>query len=208
LLTKPENSGGLVNRHTVKEQLLYEVGDPTRYVTPDVVADMTSVQLTDCGPHRVLVAGGVGSPATSTYKVVLSRPAGWSAAVGITYTYPGALVKARRAVEVLDRRLERCGVEVLERWTEYIGAGGLFGEVDEALDPPEVVLRYAVRCPTAAEAGAVLNERLTGLSLAGPPASAASGVGMSGPAPASEIWPTLVPKALVDQNVSVVTEVL
>jgi len=208
LLTKPRGSGGLVSRDTVKEQLLYEVGDPARYLTPDVVADMTSVQLTDCGDDRVSVSTSSAAPATDTYKVIMSRPAGWSAAVGITYTYPGALAKARNAKTVLDRRLERSGIEVLETWVEYIGAGGLFGEADDALDPPEVVLRYAVRCRSAAEAGVILSERLTGLSVGGPPASAASGMGMTAPAPVSEIWPTLVPKNLIDPGVKVAMEVL
>jgi hypothetical protein len=156
----------------------------------------------------VSVSVSSAAPATDTYKVILSRPAGWSAAVGITYTYPGALAKARHAKTVLDRRLERSGIDVLETWVEYIGAGGLFGEADDALDPPEVVLRYAVRCLSAAEAGVILNERLTGLSVGGPPGSAASGMGMAAPAPASEIWPTLVPKNLIDPNVRVAMEVL
>jgi hypothetical protein len=208
VITKPRGTGGVVSRDTVKEQLLYEVGDPTRYITPDVVADMTSVRLTACGEDRVSVTDATGAAATDTYKVILSRSAGWWASVGITYTYPGALAKARLAKTVLDKRLERSGVEVLERWVEYIGAGGLFGEANDDLDPPEVVLRYAVRCPTAAEAGAILNERLTGLSVGGPPGSAASGMGMTAPVPASEIWPTLVPKKLIDPYVSVAMEVV
>jgi hypothetical protein len=205
-ITKPAGTGGLVSRDTVKEQLLYEVGDPARYLTPDVVADMTTVELTGSGPDRVDVRSAGGKPATDTYKVILSRPAGWIAAAGITYTYPNALFKAREAKHVLDTRLARSGVEVLETYAEYIGAGALFGESNAANDPPEVVLRYVVRCGTPAEAGAVLHERLTGLAVAGPPGSAASGLGMSLPTPASAIWPTLVDKSLLDPYVRVVVE--
>jgi hypothetical protein len=206
VVTKPRGSGGLVSVDTVKEQLLYEVGDPTRYLTPDVVADMTSPSLCDAGPDRVRVAGARGTPATDTYKVILSRPAGWSAAVGITYTWPNALEKARAAKEILDRRLERAGAVPLETWVEYVGAGALFGEDDAACDPPEVVLRYAVRCNTAAETGALFQERLGGLAATGPPGSAASGMGTSAPSPVSEIWPALVAKELIDPQVRVVVE--
>jgi hypothetical protein len=208
VITKPRHSGGLVSTDTVKEQLLYEVADPTRYLTPDVVANMASATLRDVGPDRVHVAGARGSAATDTYKVIVSRPAGWAAAVGITYTYPNALAKARAAKEVLSRRLERSGVAPLETWVEYVGAGALFGEEDERADLPEVVLRYAVRCGTPEEAAAIFHERLTGLSIAGPPGAAASGMGTSAPAPVSEIWPTLVPKELVDPHVRVVVEEL
>ena len=206
VITKPRGSGGLVSTDTVKEQLLYEVGDPVRYLTPDVVADMTSPALLDVGPDRVRVSGARGSPATDTYKVILSRPAGWSAAVGLTYTYPGAMAKARCAKDVLDRRLERAGVTPLETWVEYIGGGALFGEENVAFDAPEVVLRYAVRCRTAQEATTLLLARMTGLSVAGPPGSAASGMGTSAPTPVSEIWPALVPKDLIDAHVRVVVE--
>jgi hypothetical protein len=206
VITKPEGSGGLVSRDTVKEQLLYEVGDPTRYMTPDVVADMTTVELNDIGRHRVAVHSQGGRPASETYKVILSRPAGWIAAAGITYTYPNALAKAREAKHVLDARLARSGIEILETHAEYIGAGALFGATDPDFDPPEIVLRYAVRCASAFEAGAVLGERLTGLAVAGPPGSAASGMGMSMPTPASAIWPTLVDKSLIDPYVRVVVE--
>ena len=204
VITKPVGSGGLVSPDTVKEQLLYEVGDPVRYLTPDVVADMTSATLKEDGPDRVRVVGATGTPATGTYKVIISRPAGWSAAAGLTYTYPGALAKARCAKEILDRRLERAEVQPLETWVEYVGAGAMWGEAAE--DVPEVVLRYVVRCATPQEAAAVLIERMRGLSVAGPPGSAASGMGMSAPAPVSEIWPTLVPKELIDPDVRVVVE--
>ncbi|HLN16469.1 MAG TPA: acyclic terpene utilization AtuA family protein [Acidimicrobiales bacterium] len=205
VITKPQGSGGLVSPDTVKEQLLYEVGDPTRYLTPDVVADMTSAALRDDGPDRVRVAGATGTPATDSYKVILSRRAGWSAAAALTYTYPGAMAKARAAKEVLDRRLERAGVQPLETWVEYVGAGAMWGEADGS-DLPEVVLRYAVRCPTREEAAAVLVERIRALSIGGPPGAAASGMGTSPPMPVSEIWPTLVSKELIDPQVKVVVE--
>ncbi len=206
VLTKPRGSGGLVSTDTVKEQLLYEVGDPTRYLTPDVTADMTSVTLGNIGPDRVHLGGAYGTAATDSYKVILSRPAGWTAAVGVTYTYPHALAKARAAADVLNRRLDRAGFAPLETRVEYVGAGALFGEADDDADPPEVVMRYAVRCRSPQETGAIFQERLTGLSVAGPPGSAASGIGTSAPAPASVIWPALVPKELVDPHVRVVVE--
>lgn len=206
VITKPVHTGGLVSFDTVKEQLLYEVADPTRYLTPDVVADMTSPRLADVGPDRVGVTGAFGRPATETYKVILSRPAGWIAAVGLTYTYPDAIAKAMMAKEILDKRLARQGFAPLETWVEYLGAGGMFGVVDESLDPPEVIMRYAVRCASAAEAAAIFTERLMGFGASGPPGTASSGVGTSPPSPVSRIWPALVPKDLVDPGVRVVVE--
>jgi hypothetical protein len=208
VITKPAHTGGLVSFDTVKEQLLYEVGDPARYLTPDVVVDMTSAHLHDLGTDRVRVDGVRGSPATDSYKVILSRPAGWTAAVGITYTWPGALAKARAARDILDRRLARAGVKPLETWVEFIGTGASFGESDPDADPPEVVLRYAIRCTTPGEAGAIFTERVAGLSVSGPPGAAASGIGMSPPTMSSEIWPTLVAKELIDPHVRVVVEPL
>jgi hypothetical protein len=206
VITKPRGSGGRVSTDTVKEQLLYEVGDPARYLTPDVVANVGSATLHDIGPDRVDVAGAYGTEATDTYKVIVSRPAGWAAAVGVTYTYPHALAKAQFAADVLRTRLEAAGMKPLETLVEYMGAGALFGVTDEAADPPEVVMRYAVRCATPEETAELFQARLTGLAVGGPPASAASGMGTSAPSPVSEIWPTLVPKALIDPHVRVVVE--
>jgi hypothetical protein len=205
VITKPRGSGGLVSPDTVKEQLLYEVGDPSRYLTPDVVADMTSPTLVDAGPDRVLVSGARGSPATDTYKVILSRRAGWYAAVGVTFTYPAALAKARCAKEILDRRLKLAGIAPLETWVEYVGAGGSWGE-SASEDAEEVVLRYAVRCASAEEASGILIERLRALSASGPPGAAASGMGTTVPTPMCAIWPTLVPKELIDPYVRVLVE--
>jgi hypothetical protein len=203
VITKPAGTGGRVSVDTVKEQLLYEVGDPRRYLTPDVAVDFTAVRLEDIGADRVRVSGGRGAPAPLAYKVITSRAAGWSASVSVAYSYPHALAKAKAAAQILGARLGRAGVRPLETYIEYFGAGALFGEANVATDCPEIVLRYAIRCATHEEAVVLITERLYALALAGPPASTGSGSGPAGPSPLFEIWPTLVPRELVDPGVRV-----
>jgi hypothetical protein len=206
VITKPAGSGGLVSIDTVKEQMLYEVGDPSRYITPDVVADFSSVTLSDAGADRVAVRGARGSPRTMTYKALLSRPVGWMGSTSITYTWPAALAKARAAARILTARLERAGVRPLETLEEYLGTGAVFGESDGGDDAPEVVLRYAVHCSTAEEARVLIDERMRVLSLAGPPAMGGAGAGLGGVMPLYELLPTLVPRELVDAGVSISVE--
>ena len=111
LLTKPPGTGGAVNRETVAEQLLYEVGDPSAYLTPDVVADFTSVALTERGRDAVHVGGARGKPATDTYKVSIAYRDGWGASGTLVIAGPSAAAKARRCGEIVLERLRRAGAE-------------------------------------------------------------------------------------------------
>ena len=121
LLTKPPGTGGAVNRETVAEQLLYEVGDPAAYLTPDVVADFTSVHLTERGRDMVHVGGGRGKPATDTYKVSIAYRDGCAASGTLVIAGPGAAAKARRCGEIVLERLRRAGAESQHSHVEVIG---------------------------------------------------------------------------------------
>ncbi|HXG01390.1 MAG TPA: acyclic terpene utilization AtuA family protein, partial [Bacteroidota bacterium] len=97
VITKHENTGGLVSRQTVTEQLLYEIGNPAEYITPDCVADFTTIQLEDVAPNRVRMYGVKGKPATKFYKVSMSYLDGYTAVGTLTYAWPDALEKAQAA---------------------------------------------------------------------------------------------------------------
>ncbi len=170
VITKPEGTSGRVSFDTVREQLLYEVHDPAAYVTPDVVVDMTTVELREIGPDRVLVSGATGRPRPPTLKGLVFEPAGWAGEVAITYAWPDAEAKGRHVLRSLRALTVERKIPVLEWCEEYFGVNGFGGPTVEAAgwDPPEVTARLAWRTAGAEAAQDVL--RLVGLlALSGPP---------------------------------------
>src|SRR5690349_1059881 len=147
VITKHEGTGGRVNVPSVKEQLVYEMGDPHEYITPDCVADFTTIQLADDGPNRVRVFGIKGRPATDSLKVSISYSAGYKAVGTLVYSWPDAFAKAQAADKILRARLDRLGLRFDQLLTEYVGAnathGPLAGEPSREL--AEVQLRVGVR---------------------------------------------------------------
>jgi acyclic terpene utilization AtuA family protein len=145
-ITKPPNTGGAVNVETISEQLLYEVADPARYYTPDVVANFTSVQLNQYGSDVVAVTGGTGNGLTDTYKVSIAYRDGFMSAGTLVIAGPNAVEKARRSGTILLEKLHGAGFKYAATSVEALGGGDCVpGVVKEASDPPEVVLRVAVR---------------------------------------------------------------
>jgi hypothetical protein len=208
VISKPAASGGRVSFDTVRHQLLYEVHDPVRYLTPDVVADFTSARLDDLGDDRVRVSGVRGTPATDTYKALLCHPAGWAGEAKVAFSWPEAEAKALAATAIFTKRVERAGLDVDEWCVELWGIDALGGPtvpIDDH-DPAEVVARVAWRCRDAVTAGLVGRE-LVPLTLSAPPAGM-TGMGRGGARPTEllGIWPTLVEKALVDPHVAVHVE--
>ncbi|HEY7428573.1 MAG TPA: acyclic terpene utilization AtuA family protein [Gemmataceae bacterium] len=202
-ITKLAGSGGAVNRETVAEQLLYEVGDPAAYLTPDVVADFTSVQLTETGPDQVRVTGARGKPATGSYKVSIAYRDGWTASGTLVLAGPEAVKKARRCGEIIFERLRRRGVVPQYRNVECLGAGDCVPGVSPETDPPEVVLRVAVRDVNRAVVERFTKE-LAPLVTSGPPG--VSGY-TTGRPPVREVfayWPALVDKNAVVPRVETI----
>ncbi len=144
-LTKPPGTGGVVNLETVSEQLLYEVADPARYYTPDVVADFTAPTFAQVGPDAVSCVGATGQPATDTYKVSVAYRDGYAAAGTLVIPGPNAVAKARASGRILLDRLRQSGVGFAHSLVEVLGAGDCVPGVTRTADPPEVVLRVAVR---------------------------------------------------------------
>jgi hypothetical protein len=207
VVTKHEGTGGRVSVPSVKEQLVYEMGDPHQYITPDCVADFTSIRLEDAGPDRVRVYGVGGHPATEFLKVSISYAAGFKAVGTLVYAWPDAYAKARAADQILRARLDRLGLKFDQILTEFVGAnathGPLAGEPDR--EAPEIQLRVGVRGEDR-KAVERFTKEIAPLILTGPPAV----TGFAGGRPKVEeivaYWPALIPKTEIEARVEV-TEV-
>jgi hypothetical protein len=202
-ITKHPGTGGRIHSDIVKEQLLYELGDPRNYITPDCVADFTSISLKDVGPDRVRVSGIRGGPRPATLKLSISYENGWKAIGTLVYSWPQALEKARAADAIVRQRLADLGLAFDEIYTEYLGANACHGTVaPQVEDSPEVQLRIGVRGQNKPAVERFTRE-LIPLVLNGPPG--ATGFGEGKP-PVREIvayWPALIPREEIKTTVSV-----
>ncbi len=147
VITKPANTGGRVELRTVKEQLLYEIGDPENYVSPDVVVSFLTLSVSEAGPDRVRISGARGRPPTGTYKVSATYRAGYRASGTLTVFGRDAVAKARRCAHVVEQRLRRDGCEPQQWHAECLGTGdvlpGVFAGAMSA-SGLETVLRLSV----------------------------------------------------------------
>lgn len=203
VVTKHPGTGGLVSVATVKEQLLYEIGDPREYVTPDCIADFTTIHLTELGDNQVEVTGVTGRPSTNFYKVSMAYSDGYVSFGTLTYAWPEALEKAKRADEILRRRLADLDLQFDEIRTEFLGFDSCFGPKAPRVDDlNEVVLRIGVR---SRNKGAIerFSRELAPLILTGPPSATGFGGGRPRPIEVMSYWPALVPKSLVTPKISV-----
>ncbi|MCA1592452.1 MAG: DUF1446 domain-containing protein [Acidobacteria bacterium] len=204
VVTKHEGTGGRVSVQTVKEQLVYEMGDPHEYITPDCVADFTTIQLEDAGTDRVRVHGIKGRPATEFLKVSISYTAGFKAVGTLVYSWPDAYQKAEAADKILRARLARLGLQFEQVLTEYVGANALHGPLAGKPSPdlPEVQLRVGVRGPDR-KAVERFTKEIAPLILTGPPGV----TGFAGGRPKVEeivaYWPALIPKSEIEPRVEV-----
>lgn len=207
IITKHESLGGKVTVDTVSEQLLYEIGDPKNYITPDCIADFTSIRLEQVGKDRVKVYGVKGFPETEFYKVSCSYSSGYSAVGTLTYSWPDALSKARKADQILRKRLENLNLKFEEIRTEYVGYNSCHGPLSENIDEDkinEVMLRVAVR---GSDYAAIerFGKEIAPLILTGPPSVTGFAGGRPKPADVVAYWPALIPKKLVEPKVEIVT---
>ncbi len=192
VVTKHEGTGGAVSVRTVKEQLVYEMGDPRGYITPDVIADFGSIRLEQAGKDRVRVWGVIGRPAPPSLKVSAAYADGWKANGTLIISGPEAKPKAEAFAELFWKRV---GGEFEATLVEYVGATSCWGELSPQVEPPEVLLRLGVRDHDRARIEA-FSKMVPAVILSGPP-----GVAVTGGRPqAQEVvayWPALVPRELV-----------
>jgi hypothetical protein len=203
VVMKHPNTGGRISIPSVTEQLVYEMGDPHSYITPDVVADFSTIQLESAGDDRVRVFGIKGRPATDKLKVSIAYRAGFKAVGTLVYSWPDALPKAQLADRVLRERLVNLGLSFDSIMTEFVGVSATHGPLAGAAhDPPEVQMRVGVRGPDKAKVERFTRE-IVPLVLNGPP----SVTGFAGGKPKVEeivaYWPALVDKTVVQTKVEV-----
>jgi len=160
VITKVAGSGGAVTARTCKEQLLYEVHDPTQYIQPDVVADFSQVKVEEIAADRVRVSGGRGTKRTDTLKVSVGYVDSYIGEGQISYAGPGALARGRLALQIVRERLKLTGVAASELRFDLIGVDSLHGaEVSgHENEPYEVRVRVTGRTENLREAVRIGNE--------------------------------------------------
>lgn len=204
VITKHHGTGGRVSLETVKEQLLYELGDPQNYITPDCVADFTSVRLAEDGPDRVRVSGIQGRPKTPFLKVSVSYLYGFKAQGTIVYSWPDALEKAKAADGIVRARLAALGLTFEEIYSEYFGANACHGIAAPVnAQPAEVMLRVGVRGKDKKAVDRFTRE-LIPLVLNGPPTGTGYGDGRPSVREVVAYWPALIPREEIQTRVEVV----
>jgi hypothetical protein len=204
VVTKHPNTGGRVSVPTIKEQLVYEMGDPHSYITPDVIADFTTIRLAQDGENRVLVSGVKGKPPTDKLKVSVAYRAGFKAVGTLVYAWPDALDKAQTADRILRERLDRLELKFEHILSEFVGANATHGPLaGDQHNAPEVQLRFGVRGSDRAAVERFTRE-IAPLVLNGPP----SVTGFAGGRPKVEeivaYWPALIDKAVVKTKIDII----
>jgi hypothetical protein len=204
VVTKHQGTGGRVTVASVKEQLLYEMGDPHEYITPDCIADFTTIHLEQDGPDRVRFSGIKGRPATGMYKVSISYSSGYKAIGMLAYSWPDAYRKAQAAEQILRKRLDHLGLRFDAIRAEFLGANACHGPLagEPAPDIAEVGLRFGVRGNDRAAVERFTKE-IAPLALNGPPVVTGLGSGRPKVEEIVAYWPALIPKSCVVPHVSV-----
>ncbi len=201
VITKPAETGGRVDRFSVIEQLVYEIDDPVRYLTPDVVVDFTSVQVEDLGCDRVAVRSARGSPRPEHFKVALVYEDGFTASAQLAVAGKDCLAKANKCAELVWHRLRQCGCAPDEFHVEYWSAGQYLGR-RRTPDTSELVVRMAV-WDRRREVVEHFSRQIAPLITCGP---AGLGGYASGRSPVRTVyayWPTLVARHWVEPRVDV-----
>lgn len=203
VITKPPGTGGTVSRATVNEQLVYEIGDPSHYLTPDVDVDFTTLEVKADGQDRVVVRGATGRPAPQNYKVSLAYENGFAASGQLLVYGDDCVEKARACGEMILERVARAGFKLQKSLVECLGSGeGVPRQNTPVSGTKEVVLRLSVH-DTRREAVERFAKEFAPLITSGPPGLAGYAVGRPQVRPVFAYWPTLVPKQCVESRVAV-----
>ena len=207
VVTKHAGLGGRISAPVVKEQLLYEIGDPRAYLTPDATVDFTSFTLTDLGGDRVRIAGVRGGAPPDRLKVSISYQDGWTNAVGMTFVWPHAIERAQATERLLLERCAKLGIQIDEHHVDWIGVNGAAGPMAPRPheEPNEVLFRMAIRTRDR-DSAKRFGEEVAPLMLSGIPGACAGLLtGRPEPRPIVNFWPALVPRGVATPRVEVLT---
>ncbi|MFQ5865693.1 MAG: acyclic terpene utilization AtuA family protein [bacterium] len=202
-ITKHPGTGGMVTVDTISEQILYEMGDPKNYISPDVRVDFTTIQLEQVDKDKVKLFGIKGYPNTDSYKVSISYHKGYKASGTLTISGPDAYGKAQKCSEIIWQRLRDAGCSFEETNTEYLGLNSCHGDINPLPDQiNEVVLRLSVR-DTHKGKVTRFGKELAPLITNGPPGVTGFAGGRPKPQEIVAFWPALIDKKFVETKVSV-----
>ncbi len=205
VVTKVPGSGGRVSLETVKEQLLYEMHDPRAYITPDVVADATTLRLVEVGSDRVRVSGVTGHPRTDSLKVNLARLEGYSRELIFTLGWPRVYRKEEQLKGMLTDAWE--GLPIMRVEYQRLGQDSLFGPLASPTDDPiELIVRVMFSAADADTLNAAVRRSMA-LGLSGPAGMSVSGTTVGAePRPLLGLWPALIARERITSQVTM-TEV-
>jgi hypothetical protein len=201
VVTKHPGTGGRITRRTVTEQLLYEIGDPRSYITPDCVADFTTIALEEAGPDAVRVSGVRGRPRTPHLKVSIAYVDGWKSTGTLVYGWPDPVAKAKAADRILRERLDNAGLRFGAIRTELLGWNATHGPLTAQAedDVAEVTLRVSVRGHDRA-AVEEFGKQVQAMVLSGPPGVTGFGGGRPRTQEVVAYWPALLAREEVESR--------
>ncbi len=201
VVTKHENTGGIVTLDTVKEQLVYEMGNPACYISPDVVADFLTIQLEQEAKDHVKVFGVKGKPSTKTFKVSMAYADGYKATSSIIICGDNALEKAQKFADIFWKRVN---LDFVKSNTEFVGYDACHKGLANTISPNEILLRFSVFDYDQRKINE-FGKNIAPLILSGPPGVAVTG-GRPSPQEVMTYYPALIPKELITSTVSVLDE--
>ena len=203
VVTMSEESGGGVNEETVKEQLLYEIGDPENFMTPDCVLSFLGLRVEEVGKNRVRVSGAIGNPAPPMKKVSATYRDGYTATGQLTIYGYRAVEKARKSGEIILERLKEAGYEYERSNIECLGAGACLNHTQDSPELLETVLRLSVSDPSK-EAVQRFTKELAPLACGGAQGTTGYATGRAKVRQIFGFWPCFIEPEKVDLSIEIV----
>lgn len=206
-ITKTKTSGGLITEQSLKEQFLYEIHDPSKYITPDVIADFSNAEIKEVEKDFVEVKNIKGNNRPELLKLSIGYNAGYKVETYLNFAWPDAYEKAKLASEIIMKKMERKNLKTDDIRIDFVGLNALHLNVAN-MDPDlvenmnEVLLRIAIRTKTKEEAYKLIPE-ISPLQLNGPPGASFFG-GRAKVQNVIGLWPTLIPREMVKLKTNVI----
>ncbi len=209
VFTKLESEGGKMSRNTLREQLVYEIHNPAHYITPDVIVDLTQIQLTELEPNHVRLSGAVGKPRPEALKLAIGLNEGFISEQLFYFSWPFAYQKCLRFIEAVKEIWLRLPLKIDRKEFSILGINGITGS--EAPMPPSEVLdqmnelgvRIAIK-HTEPHVGKVAIQAVTCLGLNGPPGVVSMPAWGKTNRLQLSLWPTLIPRSEVMEQVKII----